>query len=537
MHDTSESVNFTEKLTTMYYDIHCHVFNKAIVDKRMDILLAPAFKLIDGFDSKLPEKNLAELIEKGDNFLNAFMRMNSEEVFTVLDKHYNHEFVLTPLMMDLEFTDSENLGKIEEFRQRIWKEIMMEFVNIIRTRITEMTLTYPKLSGKVKALSNNNTLWDEVLKPEREMFEKNNFQNQIDQLESLATKCNRVKPFLGIDARRSKKQDLIKLISEKILDNGALFAGIKLYAPTGFSPTDPALYGKNGVYELCETHGIPITVHCSNEGFSTHANSVKIHGLVNLNNKLVHMNNEIVRFNIPFFSLRFRTAVKERAFTLNHPKIWEKVFEKYPNLKLNMAHFGGRDELAKYVNYAIDVKKLSSNEFSSLVDLAENEETKTLFETCFLKKEVKLKGKAIRVVYVLDKNIEPENRKKLWNSLYYVGWQNNWTKAILDIISRFPNAYTDVSCFTNGKTIDGVFSIKEPLSAFKENVYDQLTDEVKNKILYGSDFFFVLLFGPTMENYISEFKEVFGTEFDRIASTNPERFLNLNNTNENTPLA
>jgi hypothetical protein len=218
----------------MYYDIHCHIFNKAIVDKRMDILMAPMFKLIDGFDSKLPEKNLAELIEKGDNFLNAFMKMSSEEVFATLDKYYNNEFVLTPLMMDLEFTDIEDLGKIEEIKQKIWREIALEFSSLIRNRVKTLTQQYPKLTNKVvKITDDNHFLWKDLLKPEREMFEKNNFQNQIDELESLALKSNRVRPFLGIDARRSAKQNLVKLVREKILEEGALFAGIKLYAPTG----------------------------------------------------------------------------------------------------------------------------------------------------------------------------------------------------------------------------------------------------------------------------------------------------------------
>lgn len=512
----------------MYYDIHCHIFNKAIVDKRMDVLMAPMFKIIDGLDSKLPEKNLADLIEKGDNFLNAFMKMTSEEVFAVLDQYYNNEFVLTPLMMDLEFTDTENLGKIEEFKQLIWREVALEFFSMIRKRMKNLTQQYPKLTNKVvKLTDDNHFLWKEVLKPEREMFEKNNFTNQIEELELLASKNKRVKPFLGIDARRSKKQNLVDLVKEKIIGEGALFAGIKLYAPTGFSPTDPALYARNGVYDLCEKYQIPITVHCSSEGFSTHANSVRINGWVNLNNKLVKMDNEIVRFGIPFFSLRLRTAIKERALTLNHPKIWGKVFEKYPNLKLNMAHFGGKDELMKLSSHEITTQKLTSNDFSALLDLVEDEETKLLFEKCFIRKERKSKEKVSHGSYYLVKTLDDKTRGELWTALYKLGWQDSWSQGILDLITRFPNAYTDLSCFTSGKPIDGIYSIRESLSNFKENVYDLMPDEVKNKILYGSDFFFVLLFGPTMENYIADFKLVFVEEFDRIASRNPERFLNI----------
>jgi hypothetical protein len=35
-----------------------------------------------------------------------------------------------------------------------------------------------------------------------------------------------------------------------------------------------------------------------------------------------------------------------------------------------------------------------------------------------------------------------------------------------------------------------------------------------------------------MENYIREFREVFGDEFEQIASQNPERFLGIGQANE-----
>lgn len=510
----------------MYYDIHCHVFNRAIVDKRMDILLSPVFKLIDEYDRKLPEHHLAELIEKGDNFLSAFMKMSSEEVFEVLDQYYQHEFVLTPLMMDLEFTDTEQTGKFEKISQRVWQEVALEFIASIRRRVDQVTTAYPRLAKPMKGLSSNNHyIWKEVLKPERKLFERNNFNNQIDELEQIAVRCTRVKPFLGIDARRAGKQDLTALIREKILAEGARFAGVKLYAPTGFSPTDPALFGENGVYELCEKYGIPITVHNSSEGFSTHANAVKVDGLVVQNLKLVQMNRETVRFSTPFLSLYMRNAIKERALALNHPWLWEKVLEKYPNLKLNLAHFGGREELMKYIYRDIALKKLSSNEYASLLESIEDPESKLLVGQCFVKKEIKVRTKIFRSVYQLAKNLDDKTRSDLWEVLYQARWLVSWSRTILDLLTSYPNTYTDLSCFSGGKSTEGVFSIKEPLGDFKSQLYDHWPEDIKNRILYGSDFFFVLLFGPTMENYIAEFKEVFGPEFDRIASRNPERFL------------
>jgi predicted TIM-barrel fold metal-dependent hydrolase len=40
--------------------------------------------------------------------------------------------------------------------------------------------------------------------------------------------------------------------------------------------------------------------------------------------------------------------VAERSRTLNHPNIWRRVLEKYPELYLNLAHFGGQADMCLY---------------------------------------------------------------------------------------------------------------------------------------------------------------------------------------------
>lgn len=70
------------------------------------------------------------------------------------------------------------------------------------------------------------------------------------------------------------------------------------------------------------------------------------------------------------------------------------------------------------------------------------------------------------------------------------------------------------------------FSIKEKLVTFKNSFFNKLSDYEKSKILYGSDFFLAQFFGPSMEQYFADFKEVFGNDFNTIASDDPKRFLN-----------
>ena len=58
--------------------------------------------------------------------------------------------------------------------------------------------------------------------------------------------------------------------------------------------------------------------------------------------------------------------------------------------------------------------------------------------------------------------------------------------------------------------------------------FSTINEYEKSKILYGSDYYLTQFFGPSAEQYLSDFKEAFGDDFDIIASENPERFLNIN---------
>ncbi len=137
--------------------------------------------------------------------------------------------------------------------------------------------------------------------------------------------------------------------------------------------------------------------------------------------------------------------MNERAVTLNHPLIWEKVVRKYPNLILNLAHFGG------------------GTQFGMALD-------------------------------------DPGN-------------QTLWSNKIISLIKdpRY-KVYTDLSCYSD-------FDVIKKL--LKSPVYS----EIKNKILYGSDFVLLLLFENDFGKNVKQFRDLFGSDFDIIAGKNPQEFL------------
>jgi len=150
-------------------------------------------------------------------------------------------------------------------------------------------------------------------------------QSYEDQLQKLA----RVKekypdqafPFIFVDPRRKNILDLVKRYIE---DHN--FEGIKMYPPVGYFPTDKRLYP---VYEYAEKHQLPITVHCSRGGIHYHG----------------EITDEMLkdcRLKIPKDYASYDMRKKCNIFA--HPSNYRHVLDDFPNLHLNLGHFGGQKD-------------------------------------------------------------------------------------------------------------------------------------------------------------------------------------------------
>lgn len=90
---------------------------------------------------------------------------------------------------------------------------------------------------------------------------------------------------------------------------------------------------------------------------------------------------------------------------------------------------------------------------------------------------------------------------------------DNWYYAIKDFMRRYPNVYTDVSySLFNKKTFDFFHD-------------DLKNNELKNKILFGTDFFMLEAEGDEDE-FVNVFMNKFSTqELNLLCTENPKRFL------------
>lgn len=135
--------------------------------------------------------------------------------------------------------------------------------------------------------------------------------NELAALASRAPYRNRVIPFVSVDPRAPGAADEV----ERRLANG-LFRGLKLYPRLGYPPDHQVLMDR--IYPLLVEHDLPVMTHCSRGGVIGRG-------------------------------LDVATADRWSA-----PQAWIPVWQRYPTLRVCLAHFGGQADWADYVQNGID---------------------------------------------------------------------------------------------------------------------------------------------------------------------------------------
>jgi predicted TIM-barrel fold metal-dependent hydrolase len=518
-----------------YYDVHCHVFNKNVIIRKLFNIIQSILAIKNILENDIKADELKFKFDGITRILQEVSEDTSEKVIDALNKVYNNGVVITPLMFDLSFADDNDQNEKANIRYRkrikriLW--LITKLMPLVKTlakkkfKNDELQKSIEKVHANIKEFRRS---IEKKSAREMEIFDDGNYEQQVAELEYLAEMNSNIRPFFSVDPRReyTGQANTIALLEDKLLVAGARFAGIKLYTPAGFSPTDPILMGtpkQKGVYEFCIENNIPVTAHSSNAEFACFSKFLRVRGDV-FHHNLVLPVNEVVRFHYDFFSLKTAEAIKERAHYLNHPRLWEKVLQKYPTLTINFAHFGGDSEIMDYINYRIIYTNIETVIFEDRIQHLATEQ-KNILRAAFQKK---------RRYMQLKENLTIAERAEVWNIFYATKISDNWSKAIFDLIRNpaYPNAYTDLSCFSVGKLLHNPqtnelnLSIRENLSNFKNSFFDKLNGYEKSKILYGSDYFQTQFFGITMQQYFDDFKAVFGVDFELIAGINPKRFLN-----------
>lgn len=207
------------------------------------------------------------------------------------------------------------------------------FINFLRSRttieITEKLITY--------YVEKNLVLCPLMMDMAQGIKGKiiDDFQIQIEKMMALRDIFpERILPFLALDPNNPNMMgNFLKVFSES---REYKFFGVKIYPSLGYLPSHPLLMD---VFKICEEKNIPVTAHCS--GAIVHNGRKYIKNIRGFHqNEDGSWNEEPINFN-------FRRKSDYSNF-FNKPSNWLKVLEKFPGLKLNLAHFGGDAEWEKF---------------------------------------------------------------------------------------------------------------------------------------------------------------------------------------------
>lgn len=197
-----------------------------------------------------------------------------------------------------------------------------------------------------------------------------NYKSQLEQLLQFRQKSHQgdhtkrtynyqttILPFLAIDPNNPDAFEYFLSafikdynttgISE--LDNAAPFIGMKLYPTLGYHPQDSTL---QDIYAVCEAKSIPITTHCGGLRTRTNKRSVEV-GVRRIKNGKIVDEKKVVKLQ----------SKKHFKNVFLDPLHWDKMLQKFPKLKLNLAHFGDAEE---WISFHKNPRDAKSHVFKSL---------------------------------------------------------------------------------------------------------------------------------------------------------------------------
>jgi hypothetical protein len=424
-----------------FYDAHCHMMN--LSHPNLSVMLKRIFRelgVIDRMKISLGTflfaipfvgKVLPSLFKVDDRAMNLLTVMETELGDCILQmeeelrnnnpqwgglvvsdgdrKQTYDKIVLTPLIMDFGLKNSEKSGRRYKIR---WKPIASQVLDLClgikyyfkyrdthslpgANPTTPLFEIYPFMGINTKNYEMKKTSGDSV---DLETLLFKNFAGFKD--DTIDTRCEKLAARNWRDF--SGDIDMIKPYD---------FIGIKVYPPLGYNPWPTEKWETNAneemkkvrfLYDFCQRNNIPITAHCSDGGF----------------------------------------LVDKKYAHFAHPDKWAMVLGNYPNLRLNLAHFGAANE--------------------------------------------------------------------------------NWRKAIANLILKYNNVYTDISY----RGVDKKYY--ENLRKLLDSHASDKREKLMERIIFGSDFMINLLSIESYGKYLQYFTDtlVFSAmEKDMLCSKNAERFL------------
>ena len=255
------------------------------------------------------------------------------------------------------------VGKSELSRKKLDKYLAFLNVALQRTQREVLLIEFQTLlkeapDGRAVVLTMNMDYMDDVKPPM-------NFETQLADIIAIQRyHAKHMVNFLGIDPRFKSGDDLVRW-SQKYFENGLVtpdgvkpfFSGIKLYPALGFFPFDARL---NNLYAYAEKYNLPIMSHCTRVGNQYIGSDIEALIPRNLSEVAGSLTQSAAKGAIQsqqemvdwYYQNKWikntKNGENDKACDLfGHPLNYVPLLEKFPNLKICLAHMGGATELVR----------------------------------------------------------------------------------------------------------------------------------------------------------------------------------------------
>jgi len=210
-----------------------------------------------------------------------------------------------------------------------WMQHATDFMEVARKS------TLAEVAAEMLQQSEKDFLFCPLMMDMTQAFGNTTVKSMHIQLDAMREARNafpdRMLPFVALDPNNPDMEELFL----KAFSDDYHFYGVKIYPLMGFLPNHPKLMD---VFEVCEAMGIPITTHCGGNTTRAIANTFE----------LSFRRYESQGCSVDdLLSVSFNNEAEKGQF-FSDPARWLPVLERFPKLRLNLAHFGGDDEWKRF---------------------------------------------------------------------------------------------------------------------------------------------------------------------------------------------
>ncbi len=277
------------------FDTHAHIFTyNDVPDGYMGARLPftkQFFKWAEHLLHSIIRGNDRDPLSNIAYFINIFNNSSGSEIFKKLLEYYKGN---------------------KEFRKTVVCTLMMDLSSGIKGAMID-----PATGSKVFHKKSKNRLLINQMKDMAQVADDNR---------------DAVLPFFAFDPNNEFCFDYLKLAFEEYG-----YFGVKVYPALGYLPSHPKLME---LFSICEKKRIPVVTHCG--GKLVHTSYKYLKGLDGKSN-IADGNGNYQNIPKDQQSRWFIAGDSYRQF-FNNPYNWNPVLKEFPELRLNLGHFGGGEE-------------------------------------------------------------------------------------------------------------------------------------------------------------------------------------------------